>query len=174
MEDKIEKENKKIEKENRDIKKEAQSISKRLIIITVLIIVLMIGLDQIIKTVVVNNFVEPVGFYLIKVNYALNTGMALGLNEGNNKNIVITIVILILILNFVINQKDRIDRKTVISLCLITAGGISNLIDRFIYKGVVDYIDMIGFPIFNLADVYIVVGWILLVVSVISYSTKKE
>lgn len=172
MEDKIEKENKKNEKEM--IKKEAKSVNKKIVIITVLIIALMIGLDQIIKTVVVNNFVEPVGFYLIKINYALNTGMALGLNEGNNKNIVVTIIILILILNFVINQKDRIDRKTGISLCLITAGGISNLIDRFIYKGVVDYIDMIGFPIFNLADVYIVIGWILLVVSVISYSTKKE
>ena len=164
----------KIKKENKNTDKKVDSINKKIVIITVLIIILMIGLDQVIKTVVVNNFVEPVGFYLIKINYALNTGMAFGLNEGNDKNIVVTIIILILILNFVINQKDRIDKKTGISLCLITAGGISNLIDRFIYKGVVDYIDMIGFPIFNLADVYIVVGWILLVVSVISYSTKKE
>ena len=164
----------KIKKDNKNTDKKVDSINKKIVIITVLIITLMIGLDQVIKTVVVNNFIEPVGFYLIKINYALNTGMAFGLNEGNNKNIVVTIIILILILNFVINQKDRIDKKTGISLCLITAGGISDLIDRFIYKGVVDYIDMIGFPIFNLADVYIVVGWVLLVVSVISYSTKKE
>ena len=164
----------KIKKDNKNTDKKVDSINKKIVIITVLIITLMIGLDQVIKTVVVNKFIEPVGFYLIKINYALNTGMAFGLNEGNNKNIVVTIIILILILNFVINQKDRIDKKTGISLCLITAGGISNLIDRFIYKGVVDYIDMIGFPIFNLADVYIVVGWVLLVVSVISYSTKKE
>ncbi len=173
MENKL-KNNKDKEKNKKKEDIETNKLSKKIIIMAVLIIVLMIGLDQIIKTVVVNNFVEPVGFYLIKINYALNTGIAFGLNEGNNRNIVVTFIILILILNFVINQKDRIDRKTGISLCMITAGGISNLIDRFVYKGVVDYIDMIGFPIFNLADVYIVVGWILLVVSVISYSTKKE
>lgn len=173
MENKL-KNNKDKEKNKKKEDIETNKLSKKIIIMAVLIIVLMIGLDQIIKTVVVNKFVEPVGFYLIKINYALNTGIAFGLNEGNNRNIVVTFIILILILNFVINQKDRIDRKTGISLCMITAGGISNLIDRFVYKGVVDYIDMIGFPIFNLADVYIVVGWILLVVSVISYSTKKE
>ena len=147
---------------------------KKIMIIIISIIILLIAFDQICKAIVVNNFSEPIGFYLMKINYTLNTGMALGLNEGNNRNIVITIVILILILNFAINQKDRIDKKTAVSLCLIAAGGISNLIDRFIYKGVVDFIDIIGFPIFNFADLYVVVGWILLIICVYKYSTKKE
>ena len=165
-------------KKNEDEKKVDDKIEskkyRKIFAIAVLIIVLMISLDQVIKAVVVNNFVNPVGFYLIKINYALNTGVAFGLNDGNSKNISITILILVLIINFAINQKERIDRRTAISLCFISAGGISNLIDRFIYKGVVDYIDMIGFPIFNIADVYVVVGWGLLVVSVVMYSTKKE
>ena len=95
MENKI-KDNK--EKENKKKKDdiETNKLSKKIIIIAVLIIVFMIGLDQIIKTVVVKNFVEPVGFYLIKINYALNTGIAFGLNEGNNRNIVVTFIILIL------------------------------------------------------------------------------
>ena len=52
-----------------------------------------LALDQVIKAVVVNNIVDPVGFYLIKINYALNTGVAFGLNDGNSKNISITILI---------------------------------------------------------------------------------
>lgn len=163
-----------MEDKKENIKNKTISRNKKIMIITILIVILLIGIDQIFKAIVVNNFNEPVGFYLIKINYVLNTGMALGLNEGNNRNIVITIVILILILNFAINQKNRIDKKTAISLCLIAAGGISNLIDRFVYKGVVDYIDAIGFPIFNMADVYVVVGWILLIIFVYKYSTKKE
>lgn len=166
--------NKKKEDKKKEIEKVEIKNYKKIVAIAVLMIVLMMGFDQVIKAFVVNNFVDPVGFYLIKINYVLNTGMALGLNEGNNRNIVITMLILVLIINFAINQKERIDRRTAISLCLISAGGISNLIDRFIYKGVVDYIDIIGFPIFNIADVYVVVGWVLLVVAVVIYSTKKE
>lgn len=148
--------------------------NKKKIILVCLIIFVLILLDQIVKGIVVKNFVDKIGTYLFSINLKINTGMALGLNEGNTKNIIITIVILILILNFTIKQRDRIDRKTAISLCLITAGGISNLIDRFIYKGIVDYIDIYGFPIFNIADIYIVIGWILLIICVIKYGAKKE
>ena len=65
-----------------------------------------------------------------------------------------------------ITQKDRIDIKTSTSLLLIISGGISNLIDRIFRGGVVDFIDIsqvINFPKFNLADICIVVGWILFV-----------
>lgn len=153
---------------------EAYLKDKKKIILIALILILLIATDQCIKAIVVKNFVDPVGIHLIKVNLQINTGMALGLNEGNTRNIFITILILILIINFAITQRERIDKKTGISLCFIVAGGVSNLIDRFIYKGVVDYIDAIGFPIFNLADVYIVFGWLLLIVSVYKYTTKKE
>lgn len=146
---------------------------KKYIIIAILVL-LMIFIDQTIKFVITENFTEKIGFHLISINLKINTGMALGLNEGNKQNIIITIVVLILILNFAIKQKDRIDKKTAISLILIAAGGVSNLIDRFLYDGVVDYIDMVGFPIFNLADIYVVVGWILLVVSIYKFTFKNE
>lgn len=148
--------------------------NKKKIVFICLLIISLILIDQITKCIVVNNFVEKVGTFVASINLNINTGMALGLNEGNTKNIIITIIILILIINFAIKQKDKIDRKTAIALCLITAGGISNLIDRFIYKGIVDFIDLYGFPIFNIADVYIVIGWMLLIICVFKYGTKKE
>ncbi len=148
--------------------------NKKKIVFICLLIISLILIDQITKCIVVNNFVEKVGTFVASINLNINTGMALGLNEGNTKNIIITIIILILIINFAVKQKDKIDRKTAIALCLITAGGISNLIDRFIYKGIVDFIDLYGFPIFNIADVYIVIGWMLLIICVFKYGTKKE
>ena len=64
-----------------------------------------------------------------------------------------------------INQKENLDNVTNILLTIILSGGIGNVIDR-IFKGhVVDFIDItsiINFPKFNLADVYIVCGWIVL------------
>ena len=148
--------------------------NRKKIVFICLLIISLILIDQITKCIVVNNFVEKVGTFVASINLNINTGMALGLNEGNTKNIIITIIILILIINFAVKQKDKIDKKTAIALCLITAGGVSNLIDRFIYKGIVDFIDLYGFPIFNIADVYIVIGCMLLIICVFKYGTKKE
>lgn len=67
-----------------------------------------------------------------------------------------------------------------ISFSLIISGGIGNLIDRFRLKEVVDFIkaDFIDFPIFNFADICVVIGCILFVadilISDINLSKKPE
>ena len=58
---------------------------------------------------------------------------------------------------------------------LILAGGISNFIDRVFRGYVVDYIDItpiFNFPVFNLEDAVIIIGWIMFVV-LISISAIK-
>ena len=49
-------------------------------------------------------------------------------------------------------------------LMLITSGAISNVIDRLHYGCVIDFIDLKFWPIFNLADIFIIVGAILLLI----------
>jgi lipoprotein signal peptidase len=55
----------------------------------------------------------------------------------------------------------RIFKKYFLPLLLILAGGISNLIDRMHYGCVIDFINLKFWPIFNIADIYITIGGII-------------
>ena len=59
--------------------------------------------------------------------------------------------------------------KTLISLLLILSGGIGNLIDRLFRGYVIDYIDIniLDFPNFNIADISIALGIVLLIIYII-------
>lgn len=65
-------------------------------------------------------------------------------------------------------QPARLNLLITIAFGLIMAGAVGNLYDRVLYKGVRDFIDFyfINWPIFNLADVYITFGVILIIVDV--------
>ena len=59
-------------------------------------------------------------------------------------------------------QQEQIDRKTYVALTMIISGALGNLIDRLFRGYVVKFITLWELPAFNLADILIVVGWILL------------
>ena len=74
-------------------------------------------------------------------------------------------------------QSYRIDKKTQIILSMVLAGGISNLIDRIFRGFVLDFIDLsplISFPVFNIADALIVVGWMELAITTMIYYLKNK
>ncbi len=144
----------------------------KIIQLIVIIASILILIDQITKIIITAKYEMPIGTGIIGITLVENTGMAFGFNSGNTKNIILTMLILGIIINFIRNQKDRIDTKTAVAISLILAGGISNLIDRIVRGGIVDFIDVKNFAIFNVADCYIFVGWILLVVFLIKFNKK--
>lgn len=147
-------------------------MKNKILKLIVVLTILLICIDQISKVVIQYNYEAPIGEGFIGITLIENTGMAFGFNSGNTKNMILTALILLLIVNFIKNQIDRIDAKTAVALSLILAGGISNLIDRIIRGGVVDFIRVRGFAIFNIADCYIVLGWILMVIFI--FKIDKE
>ena len=77
---------------------------------------------------------------------------------------------------FLYLMKDRLknNRADRIPVTLIISGGLSNLIDRVVRHGVIDFVDFKIWPIFNVADLLITIGLIWLVVCEIAKSAKRK
>ena len=143
----------------------------KLLVIVVTILIIIDQASKILVTNILNG--ESIGNDNLGIIITSNTGMAFGFNEGNVRNIFLTIFVLAIVINFIKNQLERLDKKTIITLSLVLAGGISNLIDRFFRGGVLDFIKIYKFPTFNIADLYVIIGWVLLIIFLIDFSKKK-
>jgi len=97
-----------------------------------------------------------------------NPNFVFGLIGSNN----IAIVILLLALVFLVYITDK-SKKIILTLAdaLLIAGVASNLLDRVFRGGATDYIKIGNWPTFNIADIFIVIGVIVLG---ISYILKLE
>ena len=138
----------------------------------VIIVAIIILVDQESKLLVSNLLTETIGNDFFKLEIANNTGMAFGFNDGNIKNIFISIFVLVIVISFIKNQLERIDKKTAIVIAMALGGAISNLIDRIFRGSVLDFIKIYKIPNFNLADMFIVIGWILIIIFLIDFSRK--
>ncbi len=148
-------------------------------VIFTLVFILLISVDQLVKTyfkVYETNNPEWTKTEIIKgffyFTYTFNTGAAWSfLNDVSWAQTffkILTVVALVLFFIFYaysINKKITLLR---VALTLIICGTIGNFIDRIAYNGVVDFIGFTfgsyNFPIFNLADSYMTVGVILLLI----------
>ncbi|MFC1678271.1 signal peptidase II [Patescibacteria group bacterium] len=99
---------------------------------------------------------------LFKFSFAHNYNIAFSLPlSGAILEILISIIIIILIVYSLILAK-RDDYKYLFSLTFIIFGAISNLLDRIKYGFVIDYLDLEYFTVFNIADMMIVGGALLI------------
>ena len=82
--------------------------------------------------------------------------------EDSTPLLVIVSVIIIILLDRSIKKTSKFTALEEISLGLIMGGIFGNLMDRIIHHGVIDYLSFrifgYNFPVFNLADIAIVVG----------------
>lgn len=140
-------------------------LNKKKIICIILITIILIFIDQISKIIAVNNNGILING-ILNITTVENKGGAFGVGQKGLGTFIITnIIVLGVIIKFMVTQKDLIDKKTYFALCMVIAGGMGNLIDRIFKGAVVDFLDfspIIKFPVFNIADIYIVIGWILL------------
>lgn len=128
-------------------------------------------LDQLTKLLVKSNFVLyesiKVGGDFFRLTYIENPGMAFGIRLAGPWfftlfSTIASIVILIFL--YRIRNERFLSRM---SLALVLGGAIGNLIDRFMYGRVVDFLDFgwraYRFWVFNVADICVSIGMTLLI-----------
>lgn len=151
---------------------------KKLTIYTIILILI----DQIIKIVVNSSLKLYESITIIKnifnITYVQNKGAAWSILAGN-RFLLISIAIIALFLIFIFFIKDnKLSKLEIIFYSLLISGIVGNLIDRIIYGYVIDYLDFnifgYGFPIFNFADICIVVSVILIIIKSIKEEVCKK
>jgi len=127
--------------------------------------------DGVVEKIYVNEYLD---FILV-----FNTGISYGLFSGGGdfqKWILISLSILIIIflLSFIRNESSILSK---LSISFIIGGALGNVLDRFIYGAVVDFISLhakgFSWYIFNIADMFIVVGVILFILNQFILSKKN-
>lgn len=135
-------------------------------------VIVLISIDQISKALIVansNNLPKKIINNVLAFTYCENRGIAFGLASGYTKVFsVITLVIIVGIIIALYINYNKIGKVSLTGITFLIAGGFGNFIDRAIRSYVVDFIDigqLIDFPIFNIADIFVVVGVIFIGIS---------
>ena len=119
-------------------------------------------LDRLTKYFAINYLSSDGFFFLPNFGFKLylNPNLALSLPANNWLAIILSIVavIFLIFLGFDYIKKQP---TTTFPLLLMLIGAYSNLLDRFRFGWIIDWLDFSWFPAFNLADVYIFIGALL-------------
>ena len=153
------------------------------IIISILIIFFIFLLDRITKILILN-IAEETGEVDIYINsffnlyLVWNQGIGFGLLSFDQEHIYNSITILIILINFIIIYLIYLEKgiKTYFLLAILS-GSLGNLFDRIYYNAVPDFMDLNykGFHwfIFNVADIFITLGIICLILAeIINYKKR--
>ena len=124
--------------------------------------------------------VEVVGDYL-RLTFIYNPGAAFGINVGQYSRVVFFVLSLVALIALIAMywSTPHHDRLRLSSIALICGGALGNLIDRVRSpRGVVDFLDVgIGdmrWPVFNVADMAVTIGAVLLAISLWNEDTKPR
>ena len=147
-------------------------------------ILLMAGLviiDQIIKLLVFK-YLRPIGSItlidgVLSLTYLPNIGAAFGLWNNRWVLVGVNILVILVIIKLITSKKYEFTKHMKLAYSLVLAGGITNLIDRLFRGFVIDYIDissLFDYPIFNLADICIVIGVVIIMFTIIIKTIQSQ
>lgn len=157
------------------VKKEKKLNKEAILLISIVVIIVLI--DQVLKIWVQNVGEINIIPKILSFKITQNTSAAYGIGSNSTMMYVLTnLVILGVIFKFITTQNEFIDRKLKVFLSFILAGGISNVIDKIIRGYVIEFIDfkqVINLPVFNLADLFVLIGWVSIAAIFASFTVKE-
>lgn len=114
------------------------------------------------RKVVIKNF--------FSIYYLKNTGAAFSILENNSLLLVIISIFILIFFYFNIRKENSFKKILIFSYGFILGGILGNLVDRLFRHAVIDYLSFnfsnYYFPVFNVADVFIVLGISILIIDI--------
>lgn len=151
---------------------------KKISVLTVILVIV----DQVVKFLVSTylNYIDVIPKFLY-LSLEKNYGVAFSMLWNNRLLILIISLLLILFLIYLLNKdylsKGKNNKLLNVTYGLLFGGILGNLIDRIVRGYVIDYIGVYiinyKFPVFNLADSFITVGVILMIISTFKEEKKQ-
>jgi signal peptidase II len=139
--------------------------------INIIIFLLILIVDQFSKNILLNNLSLgesiPIIPNVFHITMVFNTGIAFGLFKDQTIlfSLISFFVIILIIINILIQRKKtNTENFELLALYLILSGAVGNLIDRFRFGYVIDFLDLRIWPVFNVADSAITIGIALLLI----------
>ena len=142
-------------------------------IIYLILSLLLIAADQVMKMWIVSNFALHTGQELlpgiVKLFYIQNTGAAWGILAGQQFVFYIITAFGVSAILYLMFQERGKSKFALTTYSLLLAGALGNFIDRVRLGFVVDMFqfEFIDFPIFNIADMAVVIGVALIIVEIV-------
>ena len=144
--------------------------------------VIAIFIDQITKWLVVHNLKGKDSITIIpnvfELHYLENRGAAFGMLQNKQIIFLIGASIVLIAIGYLYGKIPHTSHYVWLRFCavLVCAGAIGNMIDRIRLNYVIDffYFSLIDFPIFNVADCYVVVACVLFAILVLFYYKDED
>ena len=157
---------------------------KKKFLINLLIILSIFILDRFSKIYVIylndgNLKPEIFSSKFLNIHLIWNQGIAFGLFSFNKNNLYILLTLFILLIILIIfYMAAKSDGLKKYSLLMILGGALGNVFDRIFYNAVPDFIDFhiqnYHWFIFNVADIFITLGVIFMIINEIFYSNRNK
>lgn len=131
--------------------------------------------DQISKALVVSRMypgerVEILSF--VSLERTTNSGIAFGLAGDVPAVVLILVAVLIVVVLLILGTQLNWPGSG-LAIGLILGGALGNLFDRAVRGSVIDFIDLPHWPTFNIADIAITVGVVLLILGSLRSSERR-
>lgn len=149
--------------------------------IYIVLILILVGADQLSKYLIDSYMLEgetlPIINDFFHLTYVKNRGIAFGMFQGKLDIISIaTIIAIVAIAYYLYKERNKLSMIEKMGFIYILAGAIGNMIDRAFRGFVVDMVDFRGVwsYVFNLADVWINIGVIFVLLDQLILRKKRE
>jgi signal peptidase II len=154
----------------------------------IVLVIINIALDQISKAIArvyiqKGEVIDVVGD-VFQLYHVENKGAFLGMGSDMSDTmkliflLILPVLVLGYVIYFIVKNKD-LDKLSLIAFCCIVGGGIANVYDRIVYGKVTDFLHLdfggvFRTGIFNVADMSVTTGMLILLYASFFAKTKKE